>query len=91
MADRRNQRHPRFHNGPCHGFLVEGPEVFERTSASRYDDHLDVAVPVEIFDTVRDLPCRTFSLHPDGVKQDIDVLKPASKNTHDIINYRARR
>ena len=50
-------------NRARHHFLVERPQIFERTAAARDDDHVRDLCAIEISQRGHNFRCRAFALH----------------------------
>jgi hypothetical protein len=72
-------------------FLVEGPEVFERTAAAREDQDIHELLAVEIFQRRDDFFGRAFALHAHGIDDEMEIGEAAAQDAHDVAHGRAAR
>ena len=67
MAHGTDYRQPGGGNGPGEFFLVEGPQVFQRTTAAAQDNQVRVPLRIDINNSGGDFTRRLFSLDGDRV------------------------
>ena len=67
-------------------FFVEGPKVFDASSAASYDHHIDKIVFVELLDRFGDLLGCAFALHFDRVEDEMEAGKTARQDVEDVLD-----
>ena len=83
MANGRDDRNVRSKDGSGHGFLIEGPEILDRSPAAADDDHVDVVPGVEITNPRGDFLRRPCSLNFRGINQDMQRrIAPFQNSEH---------
>ena len=91
VADARNDGDGAGGDGPGHFFFVERPEIFERATATREDQHVDYLLTVEVFDGANDLGRRAFTLHAHRIEGEVHVVEAAAQDANDVAVGRATR
>jgi hypothetical protein len=78
-----------FGNRAGHGFLVEGPQVFDRAAAAREQNHVHGLPAVEIFERRGDLLRRALALHTHGINDQVQIGEAPPQDADDIAHRRA--
>ena len=70
-------------------FLVERPQVFDRTAPAADDDDVDAGHSCNGPQTSRDVEGRPFALNPGGTNHDLRIRIPSPEHLDDVPNRRA--
>ena len=71
----RDHRHGTGGDGPRHGLLVEGPQIFQRSAAAAHNDHIRPLGLAEELDAAAHLFHRALALHQRGEEADVQSRK----------------
>src|SRR5581483_6884749 len=74
-----------------HDFLIERPEILERSAAAAHDQHVDAAGRAELADGRRDQRRRTIALHRHGMDPNAEAGTAPLEYREDVADRRARR
>ena len=78
-------------DGPSHGFLVEGPQIFGGAAAASDDQYIDAWIAVQIGDAAGDLGSRPGSLNTSRPQHDLEPGGAAAEHLDDIADGRTGR
>src|SRR5687767_14816406 len=74
MTDAANHRNPAIENSSCHYFLVERPQILERSAAAGHDDCVDStelsSLRIQAANGCGNFIGSTFSLYANRMQQD---------------------
>src|SRR4051794_12095140 len=91
VADRGDRRDGAGRDGARDRFLVERPEIFERSSAAADEDDVVQLPAREVPDRDRDLSRGISALHADRINLHLQPLEAAPENVEDVANRSAGR
>ena len=91
MSDRRNHGDPRGGNGTNQRLVVKGPQILDRSSATSDNDHITIALGVQIRKSCAQRSRCFSALHKRGVQKDLRRRIAPSRNIEHIAHRRARR
>lgn len=86
VADGGEDGDARFKDRLGDDLFVEGPKVFDAASASADDEDVGELVAVEVVDGLGNFLCRPFSLHFNGVEDDVRAGESSCQNVQDILD-----
>src|SRR5262249_22968556 len=71
-------------NGARDLFLVKGPQILERTAATRENEDVDKLVPIEVLDGAHDLAGCPFALHAHRIKREVHIVEATAQDADDV-------
>ena len=89
MAHTGNDGNPRFKDGPHHDFLIEGPEVFNGTTATTDNQNIQVIPLIRRLDIGCHLLGRSISLYLGGIEDNFNTGKPPGNGGDNILDDRS--
>ena len=91
MPDCGDHRYRAGRNRARDRFLVESPQVFERSASARNNHHFRPSRPAEICEARHHLLRRAVSLHLRRVNTHVAPREPAFQNLENVANHRSGR
>src|SRR4029077_5307349 len=72
-------------------FFVEGPEIFERATATREDQNVDHLAAIEELQRADDFRGGAFALDAHGINGEVHIAKAAAQDAHHVADRGAAR